>query len=178
MPSGFVEWQAGHNDETSYAFSIAPTTHWNLVDLIAVVDRAHKQVGSSAGHKLAATSPIQGNRISDCPRRLRICRQAILEKDFASFAEIVEQDSNLLHAVMMTSSPSLLYWEPATIQLMKNVTRWRAEGLQVCYTIDAGPNVHLICTEKDAHTVEDNLHSMTGISTVIRSTAGDGVQVG
>ena len=75
-----------------------------------------RPVGSTAGHALAGTSPLQAGRLADAPRRLQIARRAILERDFASLAEIVEHDSNLMHAVMMTSTPPLFYWEPALHQ--------------------------------------------------------------
>ncbi|HAF62337.1 MAG TPA: diphosphomevalonate decarboxylase [Anaerolineaceae bacterium] len=177
IPSGFVEWQAGTCDEDSYAHSIAAPDHWALVDLIAVVSSTPKQVGSSAGHALAASSPIQKARVADCPRRLQICRTAILQRDFVTFAEIVEQDSNLMHAVMMSSTPSLLYWEPATIAIMQQVLKWRSEGLQVCYTIDAGSNVHLLCPQQDADDVEAQLQSMESIQSIYRSSVGDGVRL-
>ncbi|RME87332.1 MAG: diphosphomevalonate decarboxylase, partial [Anaerolineae bacterium] len=53
IPAGFVEWQAGTGDADSYAHSIAPPEHWALADCIAVVDDAHKEVGSTRGHELA-----------------------------------------------------------------------------------------------------------------------------
>ena len=93
------------------------------------------------------TSPLQSSRVDDAPRRLDICRKAILNRDFTSFAEIMEEDSNLMHAVMMTSHPPLFYWQPATLAVMQAVKAARTRGLPVCYTIDAGPNVHVICTE-------------------------------
>jgi len=178
VPNGFVEWQAGTSDADSYAFSIAPAEHWQLVDLIAVVSHAHKEVGSSAGHALASTSLLQNTRVADCPRRMQICRQAILEKDFLAFAEIVELDSNLMHAVMMTSSPPILYWEPGTVAIMKKVIEWRSQGLQVCYTIDAGHNVHVLCLAQDASQLEKLLQeAIPGVEMIYHSHAGGGVQV-
>lgn len=177
IPTGFVEWQAGSSDEDSYAHSIASPEHWALVDLIAVVSRAHKSVGSSTGHTLAASSPIQHARVADCARRLEICRKTILERDFTAFADIVELDSNLMHAVMMSSSPRLLYWEPATLAIMSEIQTWRAEGLQVCYTIDAGPNVHVLCPQEQADEVETQLQAMDSIQTIYRSSVGEGVRL-
>lgn len=178
VPDGFVEWQAGSSDADSYAFSIAPADHWQLVDLIVVVSHAHKEVGSSVGHTLAATSPLQNARVADCPRRLQICRQAILEKDFPAFAEVVELDSNLMHAVMMTSTPLILYWEPSTVAIMKKVIEWRSQGLQVCYTLDAGPNVHVLCLAQDASQLEKLLQeAIPGVEMIYHSHAGGGVQV-
>lgn len=177
IPAGFVEWQMGRADEDSYAHSIAPAEHWDLVDLIAIVNDTHKEVGSSAGHALAGSSPLQAGRVADCPRRMQLCRQAILKKDFSTFAEIVELDSHLMHAVMMTSSPALLYWEPATIAILKKIRDARLQGLQACCTVDAGPNVHVLCLAQDANQVERLLQTIPDVATIYRSPAGGGVQV-
>jgi diphosphomevalonate decarboxylase len=83
VPGGFVEWAAGSDDGNSYAFSIAGPDHWELVDCIAIVSDVHKPTGSTAGHALADTSPLQAARVVDAPHRLDICRQAILNRDFA-----------------------------------------------------------------------------------------------
>ena len=55
-----------------------------------------------------------------------------------------------MHAVMITSSPPLLYWLPATLAILQAVPNWRKSGLPVCYTIDAGPNVHVLTTAAQA----------------------------
>ena len=172
VPGGFVEWQAGTTHEDSYAFSIAPPDHWHLVDCVAVVSTRHKTTGSTHGHALAPTSPLQAARLEDAPRRLDICRQAILERDFEAFAEVVELDSNLMHAVMMTSSPRLLYWLPATLAVMRAVERWRAEGLPACYTIDAGPNVHVICLHEHHPEIVHRLKAIPGVEQVLTATPG------
>lgn len=177
VPEGFVEWQAGDTAETSYATSIAPPDHWGLVDCIAVISSIHKPVGSSEGHRLAATSPLQAGRVADAPRRLDLCRSAVLHKDFAALASIVELDSNLMHAVMMTSNPILFYWVPATIAIMQAVPGWRAMGLAACYTIDAGPNVHVICEAGSASEVASRLTKIPGVQQVIQATPGAGAHL-
>jgi diphosphomevalonate decarboxylase len=172
---GFVQLFSGETNEDGYAEQLVPAEHWQLVDLVAVVKKEHKSIGSSAGHLLAPTSPIQAIRIQDAARRLEICKKAILQKDFQALAQIVEQDSNLMHSVMMTSDPPLLYLEPESISVMKHVTRWREDGLAVCYTIDAGPNVHCICSFEDSHEVERQLRSIDGILNIYRCSPGNGV---
>ena len=144
IPAGFVEWRMGTGDADSYAVSIAPPGHWDLIDCIAVLSSEHKLVGSTEGHSLAGTSPLQASRVADAPRRLEVCRSAIRLRDFAALAEIAELDSDMLHAVMMTSRPPLFYWQAATLTLMQAVREARRKGLPVCYTIDAGPNVHVL----------------------------------
>ncbi|MFZ2095652.1 MAG: diphosphomevalonate decarboxylase [Anaerolineales bacterium] len=172
IPGGFVEWQAGHNDEDSYAYSIVPPEYWDLVDCIALVSQEEKTISSSTGHSLASTSPIQSVRLADTPRRLKLCREAIIERDFDKLAEVVELDSNLMHTVMITSSPPLLYWQGTTVTIMQAVQSWRKAGLQVCYTIDAGPNVHVLCRSGDERTVAGLLRQLPGISQVIVTHPG------
>jgi diphosphomevalonate decarboxylase len=177
IPSGFVEWQMGTTDEDSFAFSIAEPTHWNLVDCVAVVSASHKKTGSTEGHSIAPTSPLQAARVADAPRRLEICRKAILEKDFDSFASMVELDSDIMHSVMMTSTPTLHYWNPASLSVMNAVRQWRSEGLPACYTVDAGPNVHVICPETEAHIVDNRLREIKGVENVLVAHAGPRAQI-
>jgi diphosphomevalonate decarboxylase len=172
IPGGFVEWQAGTSDEDSYAFSIAAPDHWALTDCVAIVSQGHKPVGSSEGHALATTSPLQTARVADAARRLEICRRAILERDFQAFADVVELDSNLMHAVMITSTPPLLYWQAATLAVMHAVQAWRKAGLPVCYTIDAGPNVHVVCLAEAAEQVSAQLAEIPGVEKVLTATPG------
>jgi diphosphomevalonate decarboxylase len=177
VPSGFVQWNKGDSHETSYAESIAAPDYWDVIDVIAVVSGQHKAVGSTEGHQSANTSDLQVARVAGAEERLRICREAILSRDFATFAEVVELDSNLMHAVMMTSRPPLFYWLPATLAIMEQVRRWRADGVQVCYTLDAGPNVHCICVRKDADQVKDGLKTLSGVLNVLVAPPGGPTQV-
>jgi diphosphomevalonate decarboxylase len=177
IPQGFVEWQAGSTDEDSYAFSIAPPDQWDLVDLVAVVSTGHKQVVSAAGHALAKTSPLQSARLEGAVERLQRCRTAIFERDFAAFAEVVELDSNLMHAVMITSDPPLLYWKPATLEIMRRVTELRQDGLPACYTIDAGPNVHVITLASFAGQVKPLLERVEGVKHVLSASPGGAAKI-
>ena len=172
IPGGFVEWQAGTTDDDSFAFSIAPAYHWKLVDCIAIVSASHKKTGSTEGHAIAPTSPLQAARVADTPRRLALCRNAILNKDFESFASIVELDSDIMHSVMMTSTPALHYWKPASLAVMNAVRQWRSEGLSACYTVDAGANVHVICLEAESQNVNKRLREMDGVEDVLVARAG------
>lgn len=172
IPAGYVEWYPGKSDEDSYAESIAPANYWNLMDLVVVVSQEHKKVGSTEGHKLACSSPFQKIRIENSPERLSVIRNAIRRKDFQALADMVEKDSNMMHAVMMTSSPSLLYWQPTTIAIMHAVQAWRRSGIPVCYTLDAGPNVHVITTKDYYKLIHEKLSEFAGINQVYTSKVG------
>jgi len=172
VPGGFVEWRAGESDEDSYAYSIAPPEHWRLVDCIAIVDRGHKSTGSSEGHRLAGTSPLYTARLASVPSLLESCRSAILGQDFDALAGVTELDCHLMHAVMMTSSPPLFYWQPATLDVIHAVRDWRKHGLPVCYTIDAGPNVHVLCPDEAHAQVIERLQQVPGVLQVLAAPAG------
>lgn len=177
VPTGFVEWHTGKTHEDSYAESFAPPEYWDIVDVIAIVSQQHKEVGSSAGHRSAGTSDLQGARVVGATARFETCKRAILERDFGAFGEVVEHDSNLMHAVMMTSRPPLFYWLPPTLTIMEQVRRWRSEGLQVCYSLDAGPNVHCICVRNDAEIVSQRLQAMSDVLDVRTAQPGGGAQI-
>jgi diphosphomevalonate decarboxylase len=172
IPSGFVEWKMGTGDENCFAVSIASPEHWALADCVTIVSSGHKTTGSTEGHVLAPTSPLEAARVADTPRRLDICRKAIQERDFSRFAEIIEHDSDLMHAVMMTSRPALFYWQPATLAVMEAVRNLRKGGLPAAYTIDAGPNVHVICLKEETEKVSDYLKSIPGVSNVLTAKVG------
>ncbi|MCY3834798.1 MAG: diphosphomevalonate decarboxylase [Chloroflexi bacterium] len=178
IPAGFVEWHAGDSHEASFAESFAAARHWDLVDVIAIVSREHKRVGSSAGHETAASSIFQSARTATAPERIRSAKSAILRRDFERFASVVEQDSNLMHAVMMTSAPPLFYWAPLSLRIMQAVRRWRQEeGLEVCYTLDAGPNVHCICRAGAADAVANRLRGLSQGLAIASSPVGPGAYI-
>jgi len=177
IPDGFVEWKAGSDHETSYAITIAPPDHWELTDCIAVVDTTPKNIGSSLGHRLAESSPLQAARLAGADQRLAACRQAILERDFEALAQVVELDSNLLHSVTMTCSPAIFYWQPATLRIIHAVLDMRARGVRACYTVDAGPNVHVICDRDAQPTVEGELSSLAQVEKIICAHPGSGARL-
>ena len=172
VPGGYVEWFAADDDRESYAASIASPEHWDLVDCVAIVDDEHKATVSSDGHRLADSSPLQAARLAGVDERLKTVREAILARDFSRLIKTVELDSHLMHAVMMTSEPPLLYWHPATLRVLHGTAQWRAKGMELCATIDAGPNVHVISPAKDADTIFAKLSELEGVKEVLRATPG------
>ena len=110
--------------------------------------------------------------MADAPRRIEICHRAILERDFDSFASVVELDSDMMHAVMMTSYPALHYWLPASIAVMQAVREWRKAGTSACYTVDAGANVHVLCPEKEAEELAVRLRKISGVKDVLITGVG------
>jgi diphosphomevalonate decarboxylase len=171
VPGGFCQWLPG-SDESSLAASIAPPEHWDLRDVIVVVSQEHKAVGSTGGHRLAGTSSLQAARVAGAEGRFQTCRKALLACDLAGMGPVIEEDAVIMHAVMMTSRPPLLYWQPATLAVLHAVAGWRAAGIAACATIDAGPNVHVICTAENAAQVARRLAEIPGVTQVLQAVPG------
>lgn len=172
VPGGYTEWVMGRGNASSFAHTVASADHWDLRDVVAVVSHEHKAVGSSSGHGLAISSPLHGARVLAVPAMLVACKQALLAHDMETMGSLIEDDAVMMHAVMMTSHPSLYYWTPATMEVIRAVQGWRASGLCTYYTIDAGPNVHLICEAADAADVEARARALPGVLDVLVSGPG------
>jgi diphosphomevalonate decarboxylase len=167
IPSGFVEWKAGNSDLSSYAHSLFPADYWDIRDVIAIVGSDVKKVSSTEGHAAAEGSRFYKERLREMPQRIRQLKEAMRNKDFSEFGEIVEAEAINMHAVMMTSKPALIYWMPTTLRVMHQIIDWRSKGLESYFTIDAGPNVHVLCLEKDELKLERQLSMVEGVQKVI-----------
>lgn len=162
IPSGFVEWEAGVDSNSSFARQIAPPEHWEVSIVTVIVTRETKKISSSVGHQLATASPFFETRLETLDRRLEIVRRAILERDFERFGREIEREAISLHMIAMTSpyegetwSSGAYYWTPETMELILAVQEWRAKGIETYFTLDAGPTVHLLCRREDESRIVD-----------------------
>lgn len=175
--SGFVEWISSQNSEDSYAEQIAPEDHIDLADLVAIVETHEKKVSSKEGHRSAINNPYFKARLSELTKIIPLMRNAIKNKDFQTIGELAEHDCLSMHSVMMTSNPMLLYWQPETIKVINKVVDVRALGLECYFTIDAGPNVHVLCRQENADEIKEKLKSVKGVKDIIVNNAGNGTEV-
>jgi diphosphomevalonate decarboxylase len=180
IPAGFVEWLAATNmtstSEQSYARQLMPPDAWDLCDVIAIVSPDAKKVGSSEGHASAHTSPFMGERISRLPIRYHRVRRELLSKNLKGMGPDIEIEAIELHMLAMTSRPPIFYWTPGTVRVMDAVRQWREEGLTAYYTLDAGPNVHIIVEKTDAEEIAARVKSLEHVQQVLTSGPGGGVR--
>lgn len=177
IPGGFVEWIAGSSSAESYAITIAPPEHWDLRDVIAIVSTEEKKVGSYEGHAAAQTSHFLAERVNALPARFHRVRHALLAKDLALLGPAIEEEAIELHMVAMTSVPPIYYWSPAMVRVIDAARAWRRDGLAVYFTLDAGPNVHLICEAKDADQVASQARAITEVQQVIVNAPGGAAKI-
>ncbi len=174
---GYVLWSppdAGGR-RPSRLRQVACEDHWQLVDLVVILTRERKAVSSEQGHLLATSSPLLKGRLASLNRLLAKVKRAILHRDLPTLGKCLEADALCMHAVMMTSRPPLLYWEPATLAVLKTVQKLRVKrGLPCYFTIDAGPNIHVITTPDRATGVGRALKKAEGVREILRCPTGRG----
>jgi diphosphomevalonate decarboxylase len=176
---GYVEWPGPESADPDdpVAAVLAPAAHWDLRDLIAIVETGAKEVSSLAGHRRAPTSPYFGRRLEALPHRLAAVRRAILDRDFATLGPLIEEEAIDLHLIAMSSRPPIFYWKPATLEVLAALRTLRREGVPAWATIDAGANVHSICTPDAEAAVAARLAATPGVLDVIRDRVGEGPEL-
>lgn len=167
IPDGFVEWLDGDTNESSYGVTIFPADYWNLVLITVIVGEEEKEVGSTEGQKLVLSNPFYPVRLSRMNEKIRYLKKLIKDKNFTEFGKLIEQEALELHAMTLTSNPSILYWQPETIKIMKLIREWRKKNIQVYFTIDSGPHPYLVCEEKNQQELVDRLQRLEGINKLI-----------
>lgn len=177
IPDGIVEWKFGKRSEDSYAHTLFGSGYWDIRDIIVVVGGGEKKVGSTEGHSLAESSPFYKARILGMHRKVEEIKKALKNKDFTKFGEITEAEAVNMHTVMMTSKPPLFYWTPETLRVMKAVIDIREAGVESYFTIDAGPNVHIICEGKNAKKIYLKLAKVEGVKELIENKIGCGARL-
>lgn len=177
IPDGFVEWHQGRTSESSYAVSLYPSDYWDIVDIVAVVNVGPKDIPTSQGQKFAHSSPFFQKRLEFINKKISTIKKYLEEKNFASFGELIESEALELHAIMLTSKPSLIYWLPGTISVMKQVQKWRKEGIQAYFTVNTGQDVHIICQKKDAEKVAILIQKIPEVKKIITNSPSKGTRL-
>lgn len=177
IPDGFVEWLDANTHDTSYAKSIYPSDYWDIVDVVAVVSVDKKDISSSQGHLLAATSIFFEKRLEIINQKIKRVKECLQKKNFTLFGKIIEEEALELHAIYLTSIPSLIYLLPATLRVMHYVKKWREKGLEVYFTLNTGQDIHLICRKIDAQKVARLAQKIEGVQKIIINHPSDGTKL-
>lgn len=151
----------------------------NYQDTILLVDKGEKQVSSSVGHNLMHNHPYAQNRFAEADQNLTKLISVFENGNLAQFIEIVESEALQLHAMMMTSLPYFILLKPNTLEIINRIWAFRKEtGSSVCFTLDAGANVHVLYpeTEKERvlNLIETQLSDFCKNGEYIRDQSGFG----
>ncbi|MFL2608224.1 MAG: diphosphomevalonate/mevalonate 3,5-bisphosphate decarboxylase family protein [Flavobacteriaceae bacterium] len=157
---GFNIW-GKHKDfeQSSDLFSLQlnqsiSTEFENFQDTILLVDENQKDVSSSAGHSLMDNHPFSVDRYMIANKNTSALKIILEKGDLFAFCELVEKEAMMLHSLMMTSSPSYVLMKPETLEIIDEIKSFRnINKVPVCFTLDAGANVHVLYPEKYSKSV-------------------------
>lgn len=169
---GVVEWHDGENSDSSYSESIYPATHWDIRDVVAVVDEGKKLVSSTAGHTTATTSPFFKERQRRIGEKIRAVKEAIAKRNFDDLGMLVEKEALEFHSILLTSATPMIAWYPGTMEVMLAVVAMRKEGIKAYFTINTGFNVHVLTTPEFEEVVRQRLEKLSLVKKILRAKIG------
>lgn len=133
------------SDLYAITFSELHQDFQNFQDTILLVDKGEKQVSSTVGHELMNNHPFAINRFDQAHKNLDEMKAALSSGDMEKFIHFTESEALTLHAMMMTSSPYFILMKPNTLEIINQIWQFRREqNIPLCFTLDAGANVHLL----------------------------------
>ncbi|MEG3656625.1 diphosphomevalonate decarboxylase [Arenibacter palladensis] len=136
-----------------YPYKVHPIFK-NYQDTILLVDKGTKQVSSSLGHNLMHDHPFAEQRFDQAHKNLTKLKRVFEEGNLLEFIKIVESEALTLHAMMMTSMPYFILMKPNTLEIINKIWAFRASSkTHVCFTLDAGANVHVLYPENEKEEV-------------------------
>jgi len=177
---GFVEMKVGdkENGSDSFAVPIADKNYWPLNLLILITSEEKKQVGSTNGMNLSAeTSPYYKEWINSSQNDIVEMHNAITEKDFEKLGVLSEHNCLKMHGLALSANPGLLYWNGVTVDAIHAVRELRKNNIQAYFTIDAGPQVKVICETNDVQNIKKNLENINGVKNIIHTSLGSDAKI-
>jgi len=169
---GWVAW------EGPSARAVAPPEHWDVAVVVAMIGTGRKKLGSrEAMTRTARTSPFYAGWVGQAGETFRAAEAAVMARDLEGLIAAMELSTLRMHAVGMAASPPVLYWEPATLAVLREVERLRADGIPCGYTMDAGPNVKVFCRAAHAAAIAERLTKVDGVGHTMTCGPGEGVQM-
>ncbi len=179
ISEGFAEWHKGEKEDgsDSFAETIAPKAHWPEFRMLAcIVSEAKKTTSSRAGmSQTVSNCPYYEGWLNTIDKDLEDMKNGIKKRDFTLVGKTAEANALKMHATMITTTPSIIYWAPGTVDIMHNVMAWRDEGLEAYFTMDAGPQVKILCLEKDVEEIQEKLKNL--VKKVVVCRPGDGAKL-
>ena len=171
---GFV----GLNQPDWVAKPLLDAELWPLRVVIAITDEHPKSVSSSLGmQRSQESSPFYPTWVADSEADYAHAETAVEQKDFATLAQLAEASCLKMHAVMQSSQPPLIYWNPATLACLERIQKMQETGVEVFFTIDAGPQVKAVCTAEFEAEVTRALADVAGVLRTLTVGLGTGATI-
>ena len=176
---GFVEWEKGHDDQSSYAHPISSDgfeDHLAMVFLL--LNEQKKDVSSRDGmRRTVETSSFYQGWLDSVEADLYQLKQAIKTKNFQLLVETMEQNGLKMHGTTLAARPPFTYWSPDSLKAMQAVRDLRNQGIPCYFTMDAGPNVKVLVQKDHLDKVKTTFSDLFSSQQVISAFAGPGMTI-
>jgi diphosphomevalonate decarboxylase len=173
---GFVMWQKGNSDVSSYAKQLFNENHWDLRDLIAMVSSNPKKIKSIEGMKLSKkTCPeqIYSSFVSVADPNIEQIRAALTARNITKLGASYEEENYLFRQVCLKTRPPLDYWMKATNDIINKIANLRNDGIPAYAGTDAGPNVHIFTMPKHVERVIRTIQEVQEVLKIIHCRVGE-----
>jgi len=168
VAGGLSVWHKGSDSETSFAERIEYPSEWDIrVLLVFVGEVKAKKISSSVGMNLASTSPYFKTAVDEAQQNIERLRQALSQKNWSGLGKVIEDECYRLHMLCQTSTPNILYWEGATVDIFQKLQQLRLQGIEAFFTVDAGPHVHVVCQQRDVAKVKSEIESIENVNSIV-----------
>ena len=177
MFGGFVKWQKGNCDDSSYAKQLFNENHWDLRNVIAMVSSNPKKIRSIEGMKLSKkTCPeqIYSGFVSFAGPHIEQISAALSARDIAKLGASYEEENYLFRQVCLKTTPPLDYWMKGTHDVLEKVANLRKDGIPAYAGTDAGPNVHIFTAPKHVERVIRTIQEVEEVLETIHCRVGEG----
>ncbi len=153
--TGFVEWEMGVREDGMDSCATQLSTQWPSLRVgLVKVNTAVKSVDSRSGmNRTIDTASLYQSWPAQAARDLEFLHQALVQNDFKLLGATAEHNAMSMHATMIASWPPLVYWQPESLAAMQKTWALRESGVDVYFTMDAGPNLKLLFEAKDEYLV-------------------------
>lgn len=164
--NGFVEWNSGIRSDGMDSHGSVINHHWpELCMGLVLVSPQEKSISSrKAMERTVNTSPLYTAWPAKVSQDLAMIKQAIMAHDFKLLGKTTEFNAMTMHATMLSSWPPVSYYLPETISAMEKVWSLRAEGLDLYFTQDAGPNIKLLFLKRDSSAIHQHFPQLEWVN--------------
>lgn len=174
---GFVEWEKGTTDEDSFA-SPVDDANWDIGMLFIIVKQAQKDVSSRDGmRRTVETSPFYDGWLATLDQDLADMKEAIEEQNIEKVGSIAERNALKMHATTLGANPPFTYWTADSMLAMDAVRTLRKQGYTVYFTMDAGPNVKVICRQSQMKEIKLKLAEYFDEEQIISAKPGPAIHL-
>lgn len=172
-----MEWRKASKSQDSYAIPI-DEGKWDVGMVVVIINSGEKYVSSREGMKVTMeTSPFYKAWVESAEKDLKEIKEGIKNRDLEKVGVITERNALKMHATMLGANPPIFYWEKESLEAMEMVKKLRTEGIPCYFTMDAGPNVKILCPLSRGEEIRERLKEVFREEQIIITGVGPGIQI-